>query len=270
MSLFFEQITDNSRISLYHSDVLDALSSMPEKTADLIFADPPFNLNKEYEKELDPEEYYSWCAKWISEGWRVLKDNGTFFLMTAQHHVGRMMLSLENKGFYRNLIIWHNSSMPVKNKFCIGYQPILYYVANEKKFTFNYGVEKRESKVVLPWGRKNKAHSIKDIWDDIPFVSGGCMASSEAILIPGTKKKAHPCQMPIKLADRVVKYCSNPGDTVIDMFAGSGTMLVSCRKLNRNIIGIEASREYCKNIALRLNASIETGETVEDNGDDYD
>lgn len=270
MSLVFEQNL-NCSVRLYNSDVLKVLSDIPDKTVDLVFADPPFNLDKEYEKKLSPEEYYLWCYKWISEGWRVLKDNGSFFLMTAQHHVGKMMQGLESGGFYRNMIIWHNSSMPVKNKFCTGYQPILYYVANEKRFTFNYGVEKRESKAVLPWGRKNKAHSIKDIWDDIPFISGGCMASSEAILSPGTKKKAHPCQMPIKLADRIVKYCSNAGDTVIDLFAGSGTMLSSCRKLNRHIIGIEVSREYCDNIVSRLNGNFDDRISVSNiDGEDYD
>lgn len=173
--------------------------------------------------------------------------------MTYQDRVGDMMALLEGAGFhFRNLIVWHNSSMPVKNRFCIGYQPILYYVWDLKNFTFNFGAERRESDAALPWGRKNKAGSIRDIWDDIPFVSGGCMASREAILEPGSKRKAHPAQMPLRLAERMIRYTTNPGDLVLDPMMGSGTVPVVAKALGRSVVGIEKIAAYYELAKRRL------------------
>lgn len=218
----------------------------------LIFADPPFNLGKEFDVPMTDDEYYAWCKRWIDNCWEALAPQGSFFLMTIQEHVGKMMEYMGRHGHFKNLIVWCNSSMPVKNRFCVGYQPILYYVKDKKNFTFNYGAEKRHSNAAIPWGKENNAHSIKDIWDDIPFVSGGCMASKEAVLQSGSKKKVHSAQMPLKLADRIIKYCSNDGDAVLDPFAGSGTTLVSAVSLKRWVVGIEKNEEYCKLIVDRL------------------
>ena len=248
-------------ITLYCDDI-DAVYFQHSFQADLVIADPPFNLDKEFDKDWEKEEYYRWCDQWIAESWGHLTPKGSFFLMTIQEHVGEMMRLMGKWGTFKNLIIWHNSSMPVKNRFCIGYQPILWYVADAKDYTFNYGAEQRHSTTVLPWGRKNTAHSIKDIWDDIPFVSGGCIASKEAIFRPGTKKKAHPTQMPLKLAERMIKYCSNPGDTVLDPFAGSGTTLVAARSLGRNAIGVEECEKYCHLTIDRLDGRIVMGRDV--------
>jgi DNA modification methylase len=185
--------------------------------------------------------------------------NGSFFLMTIQEHVGAMWEPLSKGGTFKNMIVWKNSSMPVKNRFCIAYQPILWFVKDPENYTFNYGFEKRESNVVLPWGRKNNAHSIRDIWDDIPFVSGGCISSKEAILAPGTKRKKHPAQMPVKLANRMIGYCTNEGDTVLDLFCGSGTMPFACSLSGRKCIGIEKSPIYCDDIVKRVTAEVFCG-----------
>ena len=236
---------------LYNGDTLSILPHLKLKY-DLIFANPPFNLNKDFEDQMTSEEYYDWCAKWIKESWKLVSDTGSFFLMTIQEHVGKMMECLEQGGCFRNQIIWLNSSMPVKNKFCVSYQPILWYVKDPGNYVFNYGAEQRHSTAALPWGRKNTAHSIRDIWDDIPFISGGCMASSEAILVTGSKKKSHSAQMPLRLSDRIIKYCTNPGQSILDLFSGSGTCLLSAKKLDRKCTGIERNSNYCELIVNRL------------------
>ncbi len=231
--------------------------TIPEKM-DLVFADPPFNLGKEYETPMSEQDYLAWCSKWIEVGVSLLAPNGAFWLMTRQPYVGHMMLMLEKMGLhFRDLIVWLNSSMPVKHHFCIGWQPLLWYVKNLDEYTFNYGAERRESSAAIPWGRKNNAGSIKDVWDDIPFVSGGCIPSKQTIFRSGTKRKAHPAQMPLGLSDRIVKYCTNPGDTVVDLFAGSATMGVSCTELNRHYYGLEKHPGYHE-LALWRMRHIET------------
>lgn len=236
---------------LRHGDCLEVLPELKGKVT-LVIADPPFNLGKEFDRKWTDEEYYAWCEALINACFDRLEANGSFFLMTIQRHVGRMMLSLGRLGHFRNMIVWLNSSMPVKDRFCIGYQPILWYVKSLDDYIFNYGVERRVSRAVLPWGRENTAHSIKDIWDDIPFVSGGCMASSEAILLPGTKKKAHPAQMPIRLAERMINYCTKEGDTVLDPCMGIGTTGVACIRTGRNFIGVEEELDSFQRAEQRI------------------
>ncbi len=243
-------------VTLYCGDALECMQDILQddqfEWVNLVIVDPPFNLNKEFDTLMSAEKYKTWCDKWITLCWDMAQDDASFFLMTIQEYVGDMMEFLELGGEFRNQIIWFNSSMPVKTRFCIGYQPILWYAADAKDYVFNYGAETRQSNAALPWGRENKAHSIKDIWDDIPFISGGCMAAKEAILAPGSKRKAHSAQMPLALANRMIKYCSNEGDTVFDPFAGSGTTLVSAKRLKRKAIGIERNKDYCDIIVRRL------------------
>ena len=244
----------NENIEIHQTDFLDFKI---DRKIDLVFADPMFNLNKEYASSNDyREDYYDWCKQWIKKCWGLLNDSGCFWLMTIQEHLGQKFSTMEEYGSFRNMVIWFNSSMPVKNRFCIGYQPLLWFVKDLKNYTFNYGVEKRVSQAALPWGRENKAGSIKDIWDDIPFISGGCMASKEAILQDGTKKKVHPAQMPLALAKRIVSYCTNPGDTVLDPFMGSGTVGVVCAQLDRKFIGIDISEQYFNLTKTRLENTI--------------
>lgn len=254
-------IYDKDGITLYCGDIKDIFSThllKGKKKAQLILADPPFNVGKDFDVYMLQEEYFQWCRDWIFECWQRLSSHGSFFLMTLPQYVGNMMSDLEEGGYFRNLIVWFNSSMPVKNRFCAGYQPILWYVKDVKKYIFNYGIERRHSKVKLTWGRENKSHSLKDIWDDIPFVSGGCVSSKEAVLTTGTKKKVHSAQMPLRLADRMIKYCSNKGDLILDPFAGSGTTLLSAKLLGRRAIGIEKEEKYCSLIINRLENPVET------------
>jgi DNA modification methylase len=222
----------------------------------MVFADPPFNLSKEFDTEMEEDEYLDWCGSWVWLATDAIKENGSFYSMTIQEYVGSMMAHLGQRCWFRNQIIWHNSSMPVKNRFCVSYQPILFYVRNIEDYVFNFGVQKRKSTAAIPYGKSNKAGSIRDIWDDIPFVSGGCMASKEAIFEPGTKKKAHPCQMPIALPARAILYSTNEGDLVLDPFMGSGSTLLAAKLNGRRAIGIERSERYCEIAAKRLEQGV--------------
>jgi len=253
---FFEK----DGVKLYHSDCISGLKEIAPGSADLVFADPPFNLKKEYEKGdegwKDDDEYYQWCGRWISEAWTILRPGGTFWLMTIQKHLNVMWTELSKGGTYRKLIVWKNSSMPLKTNFCTAFQPILYFVKPpEDDCVFNYGFEKSKAPVKLTYGRVNESGSITDIWDDIPFISGGCIVSREAILIPGTKKKMHDCQMPIRLARRILGYTTEEDSLTVDLFCGSGTMLEAAWALDRACIGFEDKERHCKTIVSRMESA---------------
>jgi len=250
-----------SDVQIRCGDILEVARSITAGSVDLVFADPPFNLGKEYshtDDDLGRNEYIEWTRSWLRACANLLKNTGSVYVMTIQKDIWIYQQLLEEMGFlFRNIIAWKNSSMPIKNRYCINYQPIIYFTKTDE-YTFNCKAESHISNAALPWGRKNKGNLMIDQWNDIPYVSGGCMAAKEAIFESGTKKKAHPCQMPVRLAERVVKFSSNPGDLVLDPFVGSGTTAEACLRLGRRFIGVDVSPEYCAIANARLERAADT------------
>ncbi len=234
---------------LYHGDCLEI---MPElEPVDLVFADPPFNINKPYKDKR--ENYQEWCADWICECFRLLKDTGSFYHMTITRHLEWKMALMAKCGAFVNLITWRNvGAVNNKRSFWNEYQPIMLYGKTEN-YKFNTYAEVDHGSA-RRWGRMTTEYKgqKKDRWDDIPFIHAGKSASREAILLPGTFKKAHPCQMPRALAQRAVLFSTDKADVVIDMFFGTGATASACERLNRSWIGIEIEEKYCEIAAKRI------------------
>ena len=235
-------------------DCLDLLKELDNNSIDLVFTDPPFNISKDYGLYKDNRnDYKDWCEQWIKECFRVLKDTGTFYLMTITKHLEWKLPIMGKYGVFINLISWKNvSASHSKNQFWNEYQPIIMY-GKTKNYKFNTYAEIIDSKW-RRWGGYSTEYKgqVKDRWDDIPFVYAGSIHHSEAILEPGTNRKAHPTQMPIKLPKRAILFSTNEGDTVLDPFLGSGTILRACKETNRNGIGFEINKEYENVIKERL------------------
>lgn len=235
---------------VYNEDCLEFMSKIENESVDLVFADPPFNLGKDYGVDKDKRDnYYEWCAEWIKEAWRILKPTGSFYLMNIPSNLKETLIEMDKYGIMQNIIIWKNTSMPLKKKYTISYQPIVFYTKSDK-FTYHHDADGEVTQSTLPYGRKPKSFTMKDLWDDIPFIAGGCMASKETILEEGSKRKAHKAQMPLRLANRIILASSNEGDTVYDIFSGSGTFVVKAKELKRNYIGTELNPKYIDEIIL--------------------
>ena len=240
-------------------DCLQVMSEIPDVSVDLVFADPPFNVGKAYWDKRD--NYEQWCASWIRECFRLLKPTGTFYLMTLPRHLSHTMRSMDAGGIFVDQIIWRTTSLNATRKqYLRSYQLILEYAKTEEYLfhpraeivmrTHTVRLGQLKKKPELASGYPGR---IGNLWDDIKFIAGGCMAPREAILQKGSKKKAHPCQMPEKLAARAIKFSSDPGDIVLDPFIGSGSTAVAARRGNRRYIGIEIERSYCRLARKRLN-----------------
>lgn len=234
--------------TLYGCDCLEALHHIQDETVDMIFADPPFDVNIKYNGYKDKRtDYYEWCAEWIAECFRILKPTGSFYLMTITRHLPFTLAEMSKHGNFINLIHWRNvAGTNNKRSFWNAYQPIALYGKTDQ-YKFNrYAQTRTIEDKNKRWGgyTTEPKGQLLDYWEDIPFVYAGSIGHKEAIMKKGTNSKAHPCQMPEMLPGRAIMFSTDEGDVVFDPFTGSGTTAISCQKLGRQFIGSELSPEY--------------------------
>lgn len=234
---------------ILHGDCAKMLQSLPDQSVDLIFADPPYNLqlqnelwrpnqtlvdavNDEWDQFSSFQKYDEFSRLWLSECRRVLKDTGSIWVIGSYHNIFRIGTLMMDLGYWvLNDVIWHKSN-PMPNfrgtRFTNATETLIWAKKSEsqKKYTFNYHSMKN----------LNDEKQMQNVWY-IPLCTG-----TERIKVNG--KKAHSTQKPEALLYRVILSSSNPGDTVLDPFFGSGTTGAVAKKLKRNYIGIEREKFY--------------------------
>ena len=242
---------------LYHGDCIELMKSMESDTVDLIFADPPFNLNKLYPSKIDDnlkeEKYLAWCEEWTKECIRILKPGGSFFIWSLPKWNTYLSEFLNNRLTFRHWISTDiKYSLPIKGRLYPSHYSLLYYCKGEKPNTFH---PDRIPMAICPkcfgdlkdyGGYKNKMNpkgvNISDVWSDIPPVRHAVY-----------KKRNGSNELSIKLLDRVLEMSSEKGDLVFDPFGGSGTTYVVAEMKKRNWIGVELGP--IEGIIKRLNNS---------------
>jgi DNA modification methylase len=231
-------------------DCIEILSKASEPFADLIFADPPFNIGYKYDKYYDnvkKKNYIAWTKDWMGACKKVLKPHGSFYIAIGDEYAAHVKIIADELGlFMRNWIIWHYTfGQQMKNKFARAHTHIFYFVNDKKNFTFNDLAVRVPSDRQLLYNDK-RANPVgkmpDDVWDGFSRVCG-------------TFKERlgwHPCQMPESLLKRIIAASSNPGDCVLDPFCGSGTTASAAYQLGRHHIGVEISEQYVKKAKKRL------------------
>lgn len=254
-------------------DCLRILAEQPAASVDLAFADPPFNIGYEYDLYDDRrarEDYLEWTERWLAAVKRVLKPTGSFFVAIGDEYAAEHKVRLDALGFtMRNWIVWHYTfGVNCKKKFNRSHAHIFYYVADPNRFTFNPEPVRVPSARMTTYAdrRANPVGKLPDdTWVLRPQESDAhFQTDADTWYVPrvcGTFKERgeHPCQMPEALLERIIQVASNPGDLVLDPFAGSGTTLAAAKKLGRRCLGIELSEEYADGVRRRLQR-IEFGE----------
>ncbi len=235
--------------TVINGDCVEVLNSLPEKSVDLIFADPPYNLqlqnelirpnqtlvdavNVEWDKFDDFSAYDEFTEQWLSACRRVLTDEGSIWVIGSYHNifrVGRIMMDL---GFWvLNDVIWFKTN-PMPNfrgtRFTNATETMIWAKKSQeqKRYTFNYHAMKY----------LNDEKQMPNVWQ-IPLCTG-----AERVKVNG--KKAHSTQKPEALLYRVILASSNVGDIVLDPFFGSGTTGAVAKKLKRHFVGIEREPAY--------------------------
>jgi site-specific DNA-methyltransferase (adenine-specific)/modification methylase len=238
---------------------IEVLQTLPEKSIDLIFADPPYNLQLQnellrpnqtivdgvddaWDQFANFSEYDHFTEQWLTQCRRVLKDDGTIWVIGSYHNIFRVGNTMMNLGYWiLNDVIWHKTN-PMPNfrgtRFQNATETLIWAKksSDQKRYTFNYQAMKHF----------NDDKQMQNVWH-IPLCTG-----PERIKVNG--KKAHSTQKPEALLYRIILSSSNPGDIVLDPFFGSGTTGAVAKKLQRDYIGIEVASEYVTIARARIAA----------------
>lgn len=248
------EILGNDKHKIIYADALLALKTLPDNSVDLIFADPPYNIGKNFNGQIEKweteESYLEWCYEWLDLCLKKLKPNGSFYVMTATQFMPYFDIYLRNKLTILSRIVWSYDSSGVQARKYYGsmYEPILFCVKDKKNYTFNTNDILVEAKT----GAKRK---LIDYRKAIPTVYNsekvpGNVWEFSRVRYRMDEYENHPTQKPISLLERIIKASSNEGDLVLDPFSGTFTTCYVAKELNRNSIGIELQDEYVK-IGLR-------------------
>ncbi|MDF0726378.1 adenine-specific DNA-methyltransferase [Cytobacillus sp. S13-E01] len=236
-------------------DSTELLKKIKDDSIDLIFADPPYNIGKDFgnnvDKWDDTKKYIEWCKLWIDECFRILKPTGTFYFMTATQYIAYLDVYVSQKYNVLARIIWSYDSSGVQSKKMFGslYEPII--MANKcakSSYIFNY----KDIMVEAKTGSKRK---LIDYWKTPPQpyntekVPGNVWDFSR-VRFKMDEYENHPTQKPEALLERVIKASSNEGDIVLDPFSGSFTTSAVAVNLNRKAIGFDLNEDFFK-IGLR-------------------
>ena len=251
---------------------LEVLKAIPSDTIDLAFADPPFNLTKDYNGYSDDRgesEYVGWSKRWLVEYERVLKPGGALVLVNLPKWAALLadFLSRTGKLYLQNWIVWDSLPEP-KGVLMPAHYSLLYFTKGPRAARFNYcsmenGWQPFDEAVFPPdrvdvcqrraCVRRRRAGGhvwrgeLTDVWFDIH--------RDRRQKRTGQAQRVHPCQTPDRLLDRIIRLTTNPGDLVLDGFAGTGTSALVAKRLGRRFIAIEQDGGYISIAARRMSDS---------------
>ena len=249
----------NNLNKIFHGDTIEVLKTFPDECVDVIFADPPYFMqtdkktlqradgtgefkgcNDDWDKYKDYQEYDSFTTEWLKECRRVLKQNGTIWVIGSFQNIFRVGYIMQNMGFWiLNDIIWSKNN-PTPNmagtRFCNAHETLLWCAkSNKSKFTFNYKTMKKLN------GDKQE----RSVWQ-----LNICQGSER--LKDKEGKKLHNTQKPISLLEKIILSSTKPNDIILDPFFGTGTTGVVAKKYNRKFIGIEQEEKYIESAQKRI------------------
>ena len=250
----------DARDRVIEGDCIELMQSLPEASVDLVFADPPYNLqlegelrrpdNSKVDAVLDQwdrfssfAEYDRFTREWLHAARRVLKDTGALWVIGSYHNIYRVGAVLQDLDFWiLNDVVWRKTN-PMPNfrgkRFTNAHETLIWAPKSreQKNYTFNYEAMKA----------LNDELQMRSDWT-LPICSGGERLKNEE------GEKAHSTQKPESLLHRVIVASTKPGDTILDPFFGSGTTGAVARRLGRHFIGLERDPNYARLARKRVAA----------------
>lgn len=244
---------------LYQADCMDVLPTIKAGSVDTVFADPPFNLNKQYggkSSDRQPDhDYLTWCRRWLTECVRVLKPGGSLFVYNLPKWNIQLGAFLSGQGldFRHWIAVEQKNGLPIVGRLYPAHYSLLYYAKGKpsrfKRIRTPIETCRHCGGELRDYGGHRDAMNplgvnLKDVWTDIPTVRHSKFKSD--------KRTANA--LSTKLLERVIEISTQPGDVVLDPFGGSGTTYAVCEQRHRHWIGIEIENPSA--IRERLNGSV--------------
>ncbi len=242
---------------VYHGDCISVMNNcITNDSVDLIFADPPYNIGKNFHGFVDKwpseEEYIRWCYEWLDLCLEKLKPSGSMYIMSSTQCMSYIDLYLKSQVTVLSRIVWHYDSSGVQAKRHFGslWEPILHCVADRKNYTFN-------GNDILVTAKTGAQRKLIDYRKSPPARYNSHKVPGNVWTIPRVRYRMpeyedHPSQKPEALLERIVLASSNVGDTVLDPFSGTFTTSAVAKRLGRRTVGIEIQQEYVKTGLRRL------------------
>lgn len=250
------EIFSNDFHTIYHGDAVQVLGSglIPNASIDLIFADPPYNIGKNFNHTRDKwsseEAYSAWVTHWLDICINKLKPTGSLYLMCATQCFAMIDLMLRQRLHILSRIVWYYDSSSVQAKRYFGslWEPIFHCVVDPRHYTFN-------SSDILVEAKTGALRKLIDYRKPVPTRYNSEKVPGNAWYFPRVRYRMpeyeeHPSQKPLPLLDRIISASSNPGEIILDPFAGTFTAARSAANLNRRSLSIEIDEGYVK-IGLR-------------------
>jgi len=245
-STVVNEVEDKMLNVVHHGDAVRILKQYPDNSIDLVFADPPYNLDKAYhvyDDERADEEYVKWCNSWLREYVRILKPTGSLYVLNLPRWTMYHAAFLNQHLYFQNWIVWDALSEP-RGKLMPAHYGLLFYTKHPTDFTFNYDeigqLDARYYCLRSSCIRKRKAAGaddkmpLTDIWWDIHRIKHR------------RDRDYHPCQLPEVLMERVIRLSTNEGDIVLDALCGTGTTPVVAAQLGRRYVAIDIDENYVR------------------------
>jgi modification methylase len=252
---------------ILEGDCVTEMARLPDKSVDMIFADPPYNLqlggdlfrpegsrvdavDDEWDKFESLTAYDNFTRDWLEQARRILKDDGTIWVIGSYHNIYRVGALLQDAEFWMlNDVVWRKTN-PMPNfrgtRFTNAHETLIWCAKDEKaRYTFNY----RAMKAL------NDDLQMRSDWL-LPICAGAERVKGE------DGAKAHPTQKPEALLYRILLACTKPGDVVLDPFFGTGTTGAVARRLGRRWIGIEREPNYAKVARERIDSTLPLDESA--------
>ncbi len=254
--------------TIFWGDALDVLAThIEDASIDLIFADPPYNIGKDFggvkDRWQSDQSYVEWCYRWIDLCVRKLKPAASMYVMASTQTIPYLDIYIRKHLTILSRIVWYydSSSMQARRHYGSLYEPILFCVKDKTDYTFNTGE-------ILVEAKTGAVRKLIDYRKPVPSPYNSKKVPGNVWEIPRVRYRMpeyedHPTQKPTALLERIIKASTNEGDTVMDPFSGTFTTSFVARQLGRKSIGIEIHEQYLKIGLRRLEmASLYKGESL--------
>lgn len=241
---------------IFNEDCLIGIKKIPDNSIDLIVADPPYCLGKDYENDsdkLDSKRYLEWTCQWIDMIIPKLKDTGSFYIFLSWQYSPEIFSYMKTKILMINEVIWDRrvpSMGGSTRKFSSVHDNIGFFVKKDKKYYFDI------DSIRIPYDEETKKARTRSIfvgkkWLEIGYNPKDIWSVSR-IHAQAPERENHPTQKPLEIIERIIKASCPVGGIVLDPFMGTGTTAIAAMNTKRNYVGFEINKNYCKGISERI------------------